>query len=246
MAYEVVPLFQHTPSYPRWMRLGLIGGLFAALGLWSLAFASLRLGGGDAWRFLLWGSGLAVSGGLLSFALTTLWLQHRRKKSESAVTLWYWRIGMLCLIAGVVGAPFALMGEGASPWMEIAAAWVLVGFAVSVINGMLYKIVPFLLWLHLTIAFQAQGRSRREVPGVKTFLPEGPARLQFALHLLGLTLLCAALAQPGELLAEAAALVLGASFGLLGGNLVFALWRYRKKRDSRPSPAGGDPGGSEG
>lgn len=158
--------------------------------------------------------------GLVVFAWTTLRLQTRRTKSDFDLTLWYWRIGMLCLIAGVAGGTGTLAYDASPTRLIVATALVLVGFAVSVINGMLYKIIPFLVWLHLTMIVRAQGRNRREVPPVKAILLKRPAQVQFILHVLALALLCAALVHPNHVLTQAAALTLCASFAFLGWALL--------------------------
>ncbi len=233
LAYEVVPMFQATPAYPAWMRNGLSVALLAALGLWSLALVALRLGSGGGWLIPLWAAGTALGLGLAVFAWTTLRLQTRRKKPDSDLTLWYWRIGMLCLIAGIAGGTGTLAYDASPTWLIVATALVLIGFAVSVIHGMLYKIVPFLVWLHLTMIVQAQGRNRREVPPVKAILPKRPAQVQFILHVFALALLCAALVHPNDVLTQAAALALGASFAFLGWTLLAGLWLYRAVRDGR-------------
>lgn len=226
-------MLQATPAYPRWLRQVLSAALLAALGLWSLALVALRLGGTGGWAILLWTAGIAVGLGFVGFALITLRLQIRRKRPDPELTLWYWRTGMLCLIAGITVGTATLAYDESPTWLMVAAALILVGFAVSVINGMLYKILPFLVWLHLTLIMQLQGRDRREVPQVKAILPKGAARTQFLLHLLALVLLCAALAHPSELLAQAAALALGASFALLGWTLLAVLRLYRTVRRGR-------------
>ncbi len=171
-----------------------------------------------------------------AFAVTTLRLQLQRKRPEPDLTLLYWRLGMLCLIAGIALGGGALALGGAPGWLMLATLLVLLGFAVSVINGMLYKILPFLVWLHLTLIAQAQGRNRREIPPVKALLPLGPVRAQLVLHLLALVLLGGALAVHSDALSGMAALALGASFALLGWNLLAVLRRYRTVRDGWGMP----------
>lgn len=248
IAYEVVPMFQATPSYPPWMQRGLSIALLGSLALWSLAFVALQLGdtggAGGVWTMPLWAAGMVLGLSYGVFAGTTLRLQLQRKRPEPDLTLQYWRLGMLCLIAGITLGGGALALGGDSAWLMLATLLVLLGFAVSVINGMLYKILPFLVWLHLTLIVQAQGRNRREIPPVKALLPWGLARAQLILHLLALVLVGAALVVHSDLLSGMAALVLAASFALLGWNLLTVLRRYRTVRDGRavPALAKGHPG----
>ncbi|MGE5152575.1 MAG: permease [Bdellovibrio bacteriovorus] len=237
IAYEVVPMFQATPPYPRWMQRGLSSVLLGSLALWSLAFVGLRLGdSAEGWSLLLWAPGLVLGLAYGVFALTTLRLQLQRKRPEPDLTLLYWRLGMSCLMAGIALGGGALALGGDPVWLMLATLLVLLGFAVSVINGMLYKILPFLVWLHLTLIVQAQGRNRREIPPVKALLPWGTARAQLVLHLLALVLLGGALVVPSAALSAAAASALGASFALLGWNLLAVLRHYRAVRNGRGMP----------
>jgi hypothetical protein len=92
------------------------------------------------------------------------------------------------------------------------------GFGVSVVSGMLYKIVPFLAWFHLQAQLQARAGS---IPTMKDMISEPWARGQFRLHLAACALLVAAVLQPR--LAIAAGCALGLSALLLGVNLLSAV-----------------------
>ena len=61
----------------------------------------------------------------------------------------------------------------------------LVGCFMSVIIGMLYKIVPFLVWLHL----QNLGRGHVKAPNMKKVLPQAQIDRQMFAHVLALALL---------------------------------------------------------
>jgi hypothetical protein len=105
----------------------------------------------------------------------------------------------------------------------------LVGFAMSVVCGMLYKIVPFLLWLHLSSSLSRPGRFGIRLPNMKQFVEDRLIRLQFAIHAAALVLLLSA-SQPawGIPLAASAGVALAASSILLGWNLLAALRLYRR------------------
>src|SRR5690606_20131576 len=95
------------------------------------------------------------------------------------------------------------------------------GFAVSAVNGMLYKIVPFLLW------HNAQRRAPMAlpfIPKVRQFIAEEDALRQFQAHLCAVLLLISASLFPVMLVP--AALALGASAGLLAWNMGRALRLY--------------------
>jgi hypothetical protein len=99
------------------------------------------------------------------------------------------------------------------------------GFAMSVINGMLYKIVPFLVWFHLQSNRSAT--SSHSVPNVREILPEARSRWQMRLHFAALCTLLAAVIFPVPFF-YLAALLFGASNLWLWLNIVAASRTYRR------------------
>jgi len=139
--------------------------------------------------------GLLLAAGMALFAVQTLWLQSKRRRRLADVTLDFWRLAMASLLLALllwVSNHFLLHVV-----LEMAVGVLfLIGFAVSAINGMLYKIVPFLIWLHLNNRLQQAGQWRGKVPNMKQVIPERQARWQFRLHLGGLVVLLSALMFP--------------------------------------------------
>jgi hypothetical protein len=217
VAYQVVPMFQITPAYPRSMMRYLGATIIALLCVWSLAQWF------DAGGALAIACAVAISAAYSLFGVVTLLLQRRRKRRLPDVTLDFWRLGMGSLIA----AGLLWAGRVAIPWEWPAAfdvligVLVLVGFAVSVISGMLYKIMSFLAWFHL----QAITGAGRVVPNMKKILGDASQRRQFRAHVLALALLIGAALWP-QLLVYPAALALAADAALLGINMLKVLKAY--------------------
>jgi len=231
VAQQVVPMFQATPPYPRWLARGFAPTLLAVLLGWS---AATWLGFELVAAALAW----PVVAAAVTFALVTLWLQLRSRRPRQDPTALFWRLGMLCLLAAsIVGAGAQLQHGSDHPALPLVlGVLAIVGFAVAVISGMLYKIVPFLLWLKL------QRRLGGRPPHIKQILPDQHGRLQFWLHTAAtLTLLAAAIGQnaliyPAAALLAASALTLGVS--LLGA------WCFAQRalRGTEPIPARGTHG----
>ncbi len=221
VSYQVVPMFQMTPSYPavlrRWLAAGIAGAL-VGLTLITVAFPSMA-----------WLPELMLAGILGAYSLWTLRLLTQRRRKLGDASLTFWRMGMTALAAAAATGMLARLAsaEYGSVLTLAAALLFLLGFALSVICGMLYKIVPFLVWLHLQqrIGINPAARHRIFPPNMKTLVPERRARLHCGLHVAALVLLLAGLAFP-VLVRPAAALWL-ASFAVLAGNLLLALRRYR-------------------
>ena len=233
VSYLVVPMFQLTPGYPVWFTRLLPAGVFLLLCLWTLQLVpGLRAAQG-------WWSGVASAGALLagSYAVTTLWLQSRRRRRQADVTLVLWRGAMLSLLAFSLSW---LAFEAWPPWGDSPSAplWLgvlaLPGLFLSVITGMLYKIMPFLNWLHL----QQQGGKAALLPNMKQMIPEAAMRGQMRLHFVALGLLLAAV--PWPVLALPAGLAFTASCVWLQWNLVGAARVYVRFRDRLCDAAAAD------
>ena len=221
VAYQVVPMFQITPPYPPRLARWFAPVLFALLVI--LALAPLLPQAAASAVALVAQVGLAA--GILAFALVTLRLQSRRRRKLPDVSLDFWRLGMASLIASVAAWMLARLSPA---WADSDAYPLLLGvlfiggFAVSVVSGMLYKIVPFLAWFHLQAQLQARAGS---IPNMKEMIAQRWMRWHFRLHLLACALLGCATISPG-LFAMPGGIATGLSAMLLWLNLVTTTRRY--------------------
>jgi hypothetical protein len=206
VAYQVLPMFQLTPLYPR-----LFARLFAPA-LVACLLAASTTGG----RAAFFETALAI--GLAGFALVTLALLAQRKQPPDA-TSWCWTCSMASLLAACV---LFVAGPDAR-WRELMLGILFIfGFAWSAVTGMLYKIIPFLLWQHW------QERSAgRPVASFRQILPEPQARVQVAAHACALLMMAGAAVWPQQLARPAASVML-VSLALQGAQI----WRALHLRSS--------------
>lgn len=217
VAYQVVPMFQLTPAYPHGLSILLVPTLLAAL----VASGA---------ELLRWPAEVTVAIGLATFAALTLRLQSRRRRPRSDVTLKYWRLAMICLLFAVVlWTTHALFPStlGDSHLSVALGVLYIVGFGTSVISGMLYKIVPFLVWLHVQRGHLVAVAQRGRPVTMAGLIPEARGRLQFIIHLAGVASLLAAAYRPQWATYPAAALLLVA-WSALWLNLWTAVRKYRQ------------------
>ncbi|HEX9196044.1 MAG TPA: hypothetical protein VF854_08470 [Azonexus sp.] len=218
MAFVVVPMFQLTPGYPArpsWWFPRLMIGLML---VWALA---VYLESSAAIRTIQ--AAVALLG--IAFLLLTLRLQMKRRRARADATYRYWQVGLaaaiFALIMALTATAWPPLGDFGC-WSTFAGILLLVGGFMSFIIGMLYKIVPFLAWLHL----QEQSKPGRPAPNMSKILPEAAMQRQMRAHAAALALLLAAAIQP-EWLARPAGAALALASGWLFFNLQGAALRYR-------------------
>ncbi len=222
VAYQVVPMLQLTPVYPApavtWLTWTLLGGL----GVLSFSTLTAKPDTG-LMQAVVW---LPVMAALAVFAGVTLWLQHRRRRKLADATLDFWRLAMLCLLTltALPALAAVLPPVTRAPLETSAGLLFLLGFAVSVVNGMLYKIVPFLAWFHLQTQTGAKAGS---IPNMKQFMPDSLARRHLWLHTVAVLLLLPAPWLPPDY-AVAGLLPLAASAILLWLNLFGCMRLFRR------------------
>jgi hypothetical protein len=228
VAYQVVPMFQVTETYPDWLTRGLSTWLFLLLVAVSIAS---RLDQAPARHFTQAGMALGAAGyGAFAAVTIALLLRRKRPRPEPSTLFWYTSVGSLLAACVLVLLPW----DAADAGLPLAlGALLLAGFALSVINGMLYQIVPFLLWYHLQSTLPGGCRS---VPGVRKIIPEAWAQRQFGLHLAALALLLAACQRPDLLARPAAGMLLISCLALIF-NLGYALRLYWRLRGAMPEGA---------
>lgn len=225
VAFQVIPMFQVTPVYPlrvtRWLGPLLLGLLV----LWSGAVLLSR----DSAHWSASAVALLLLLGYLGFTLTTLHLLGQRKRPQPDATTWFWRASMASLL--LCTALWLLHSNGNDPRLSLTLGILfIVGFAWSAINGMLYKIVPFLVWYHL----QHSAAPGRRGPSVKEVLADRLALRQFVAHVAALLLLTGATLWPP--LVHPAALALALSAGWLWLNLLQATRLYLRVKRQIESP----------
>jgi len=220
VAYLVVPMFQLTPPYPVWLTRVYSVTLFFLLTAWSITWLPLQ-------RPQELQTALACIAALLpvTFAVVTLRLQGQRRRKVTEPTLLFWRVAMACLIVAAGVVILQQLNPGAEDFSGtpfLLGVLLMAGVFMSVICGMLYKIMPFLNWLHL----QKIGKPGLVVPNIRQMIPEPRMMMQFRLHMAALALLLGAVLLPLLVYPGGAALI--ASCVWLEWNLIEATRNYAR------------------
>jgi hypothetical protein len=97
------------------------------------------------------------------------------------VTLWYWKFSLSALGLSMIIWLFNIFESN-----YILAIVFAFGFLYSLLQGMAYKIIPFLSWFHLN------SKGYFKLPTIREFIEERYIKLHFFFHILSLVFFVAA------------------------------------------------------
>lgn len=221
----VVPMFQLTPPYP---------GKFARRMPWAVVAVALisvlPLFSPVSWARTIDFAALGLLGLGAAYALVTIHLQMRRRRRLTDPAFWFFRGGM-------VAVPLAMILAATRVWVEtefdgrllLSVGVLLLGAFVSVTNGMLYKIIPFINWLHLQRLIQRVAGLGSMPPNMRLMIPELQMQRQMLLHFAAWGSVLMAVWWPS--LSHVAGALWAASSAWLGLNLFGGVRRYAGFRD---------------
>lgn len=209
VAFQVVEMFYVTAPYSSWCKRNGFRIIAASLALKVVwLFASLPYG----WVFD------GVLAALLSgFIVTTAKRLRMRKRRVSDVSIWFWGTGVALLAVALISHIGYLFTN--TIVIESIALIAYSLFALSVILGMMGKIVPFLVWFHLS----SQGFM--DTPIMSNIIPQSRLKTTYWLFLGAALFALLAPLYPNALsLSGGCAAIL---FATLLSNLLGALKMYR-------------------
>ncbi|MGD9654897.1 MAG: hypothetical protein AB7U44_06845 [Sulfuricurvum sp.] len=212
VAFQVVEMFYVTSPYSLWCKRNGFRIITASLALKIL------------WLFLelpyVWVFDGILAALLFGFIATTVRRLRERKRRVSDVSIWFWAFGLLMLCVSLISHLLCLITSLQT--FEIAALLGFGTFALSIILGMIGKIVPFLVWFHLNAA------GYMETPIMSNVIPAPRNKTLFILLVIGSVSAFLALLNP--LFFRIAGIGVLALFVVLGYNLIAATRLYRHIR----------------
>ena len=216
VSFQVIPMFYVTPAFNESYQKYLVLAVVVSLILWSVLGFFM-----DAYA---WVGKLLLSIIFFGYGALVLQKMSQRKRPIADITVYYWRLSGVMALMGFLF--WFVSGFVDADLMTLVALIVGGGFLMSVITGMLYKIIPFLVWFHLN------GMGYMSIPSMGEMVNKKMALVQFVLFVFALVLFVLAFWMP--FLSKLAAMSLLLSMVLLEINLVTAYRNYGETCKRKP------------
>jgi len=215
VAFQVLPMFYVAPKFKSFCKKRVVWLISIGLVIWMFlsAFYEEYTIVGKLWiAMFVW-----------AFA-TTVWLKlSKRRRPISDVTVWYWRSASIFL---TLGSFLWIFDEYFKHEYIVMVGILIGGFILSIIIGMLYKIVPFLVWFHLN----AMGYM--SIPTINEMINKRVAQVQFILFIASLIGFIFSFYMPYLLDISAISFII--SMVLLEYNVVAPILIYIKTKKTKP------------
>ncbi len=209
VSFQVIPMFQATDPFPPLAARALVPPVLLALIAWIAG----------RWLDAPWRTVPALAGAALvtAYAGLAASLLLRRKRTRTAAGTPYW----LLSLAALTGAAWLFAWPGGASDALVGVCF-LAGCAMSAVNGMLYRIVPFLVWHHLRAGLPPHA----PVPKFAELIAPSRLRTQCRWHAAAVAVLLVACAVPP--LASAGGLLLALACLRLGLDLAAPVLRHHR------------------
>jgi len=226
VSFQVIPMFHVTPSFSARWRKGLV--LASVLGLVT---SVLIIEQANAY----WGWIICIISALSYCGLTLKKLSERKRKLPDIVVT-CWRCGLSNLALSCVLLLWLLLPFGQQTWtlqwhskLEVLIGYIFgMGFVLAIIQGMLLKIVPFLITLHLQKIMMQNPMSMIPLPDHYQLISRKRMQYQFRLYIALLT--CIAVGFFAPHLTVLIALAFAFNWLCIANNILHALLQYRDYR----------------
>lgn len=198
ISFQVIEMFYVTPAFATWIQKYFIMIVAFLLLFSSLPFVPIMI----ALLFII-------------YAGFNLYNLSKRKRPTSDATVWFWRFGMGMLIVTMT----LMIGDIKTPLSYISFIF----FALSIVFAMVYKIVPFLVWFHLS------NQGYMSAPLMFDIVHPKEIKMHFYLHVMTFVLWVLSVYHDSFIIP--ASMLVIASFSLLLYRLIHAWKMYRHTQE---------------
>ena len=170
VSFHVLPMFYVAPRFKSFCKQRVVWLISIGLLLWLVLNLFL-----DSYSVVakIW-----VATFFWAFSTTVFLKLNARRRPISDVTVWYWRSAAIFMTLGTFSWVIDDYFDG--EYIVIVSILIGGGFVLSIMIGMLYKIVPFLVWFHLN------AKGYMSIPTMNEMIDKRLAKIQFVLFILSL------------------------------------------------------------
>ena len=160
----------------------------------------------------------------LAYSIASWNKLNERRRKVSDITIWYWRTASISLLFGLFLWVFDEFFV--KEYIVLTAVIIGGGFILSILMGMLYKIIPFLVWFHLN------GMGYMSIPTMNEMINKNLSKSQFILFIVSYLGFVFSFFIPSFM--ELFAITLIGSMALLQYNIMMPVMLYIKTKKSKP------------
>ena len=190
VSFQVLPMFHVAPNMPKYIRQYLGASIFILL-ITYVFYAEVALG-------LLF-----ISHGVFAFSLFYVINQRKRKVPDTSIKYWQLAAGTLLLLNILYFLPDSFYSSVQTPLFialpdkaMLLTAIFIYFYLLSVIQGMLLKILPFLSYTHLQQRCLVDFSAMQFIPHMHDFLNKKHGLVLYYMHILSGLSLVAVLFEP--------------------------------------------------
>ena len=216
VAFQVIPMFYVAPRFKSFCKKRIVLIITSGLFVWAILNIFL-----PEYTYIAktW-----ISLFFFAFA-TAVWVKlNNRRRPISDVTVWYWRFASISMSVGFFAWLFNTYADDS--YTVIISIIIGGGFIFSIMIGMLYKIVPFLVWFHLN------AKGYMNIPTMNEMTNKKIATMQFVLYILSLVGFIVSYFYPSVLVFSALSFII--SMILLEYNIAKAVLVYVRTIKTKP------------
>ena len=216
VAFQIIPMFYVALDFPKYIQNKIpifVLGLIIAIGLFS--FLDLDI-------YIL---KLILCVMFILFSVYGLNSLNNRRRPVFDVTLWFWKFSLYMFIIAMLNWLF-IPQDG----MFTLAVIFGFGFLYSLLQGMMYKIIPFLAWFHLSSS------GHMVIPTMREMISEDLIKVHFFIYVSSLFFFIIA-GFLSDIFLYIGALLFIVSNILLIVNCIIAVGKYNKIAKTNPMDA---------
>jgi hypothetical protein len=169
VSFHILPMFYVAPRFKQFCKRRVVWLIAIGLVLWLIL---------NVYEFYPVLAKVWVANFFWAF-VTTVWIKlNKRRRPVSDVTVYYWRSAAIFMTLGTFS--WAINEFYNDEYVSMVSILIGGGFILSIMIGMLYKIIPFLVWFHLN------SKGYMSIPTMNEMISNKLSLVQFWLFVISL------------------------------------------------------------